>query len=364
MGNGPRSSGIFYFRHTGEVGTFPRELRRGIFARVDPGYTGLFFGLLLIISFTVWFLSIRNVREGGYSAQELQKIQERYAQLMVNQPKPEVVPEVKPIERKAMEVQGGGGGGGGGRVNREKESYVEREARRARGSGSRAEARAAVDREVEESGMFAAITANSANGGGKEGVDDLLGSANVGLSDVGSMNFSRGSFATARAGGGGGGGGGDGYGEGDGLGERTGGRVGSVGIEKQGLGRARGAQVATAASVNITSQAPPEISGEGSGEEQRSQEAIGHYVTRESSRLKRVFEEWLKRDPQLSGNLKIKFSILPSGSVTNVVIVASTTNNPEFDDDIIRYVKRWQFAPAEGNGMVEVTYPFVFEGHS
>ena len=137
MGNGMRPSGIFYYKHTGEVGVFPRELRRGLFARVDPGYTGLFFGLLLIISFSVWVLSLRSIKEGAMNAHEIQKIQERYAQLMLNQPKPEVAPEEKPIERKMQEVAGGGGGGG--KVNREKESYVEREARRAAGSGSRAE---------------------------------------------------------------------------------------------------------------------------------------------------------------------------------------------------------------------------------
>jgi TonB family protein len=368
MGTGPRSSGIFYYKHTGAVGTFPHELRRGLFARVDPGYTGLFFGLLLVVSLTVWLLSVRGLKEETFSAQEIQKIQERYAQLMVNQPKPEAIPEVK-IERKMPEVEGnvgggGGGGKGGGKVNREKESYVEREARRQAGSGSRAEERAAVDREVEGSGIFAAITANGASGG-KEGVDDLLGSAGVGLADVGSMKFSRGSFASARSGGGGGGGGGgNGTGDGDGFGERTGGRVGNVGIEKQQLGRAHGAQVATVATVNLSSAAPPEITGDGAGLEARSQEAIGRIEKREEPRLKHVFEEWLKRDPLLSGNLSIKFTILADGSVSNVVIVKSTIDNKEFSEAIVRYIARWQFAPAQGSGPVEVTYPFVFEGHS
>jgi TonB family protein len=351
MDNGMPSSGIFSYKHTSEVGVFPRDLRRGLFARVDPGYTGLFLALLLIISITVWVLSLRNIKEEALSAQEIQKIQERYAQLMLNQPKEKVVPKEQPIERKMREVEGRGVKGGA-QVNREKESYAEREARRKAGSGSRAEARAAVEREVEGSGIFAAITANSANGAGaKEGVDDLLGRANVGLSDVGSMSFSKSSFASARAGGGS-------------FSERTDGRVGNVDIERQQLGRARAVQVATAGTVNFSSAAQPEITGESAGLEARSQEAIGRVEKREESRLKRVFEEWLKRDPQLSGNLTIKFTILPDGSVSNVVIVKSTIDNSDFSETIVRYIMRWQFSPVDGGGPVEVTYPFVFEGHA
>ena len=354
MGNGMHSLRIFSYKHTGEEGVFPRDLRRGLFARLDPGYTGLFLALLLIISITVWVLSLRSIKEEALSSQEIQKIQERYAQLMLNQPKQQVVPKEQPIERKMREVEGGGVKGGA-KVNREKESYAEREARRKAGSGSRAEARAAVEREVEGSGIFAAITATSANGAGeKEGVDDLLGSANVGLSDVGSMNFSKSSFASARAGGSGGGS----------LSERTDGRVGNVDIEKQQLGRARAAQVATAGTVNFSSTAQPDITGESAGLEARSQEAIGRVEKREESRLKRVFEEWLKRDPQLSGNLTIKFTILPDGSVSNVVIVRSTIDNSDFTETIVRYIMRWQFSPVDGGGAVEVTYPFVFEGHA
>jgi TonB family protein len=78
--------------------------------------------------------------------------------------------------------------------------------------------------------------------------------------------------------------------------------------------------------------------------------------------LKHVFENWLKRDPALHGQLKIKFTILPSGEVSNVSIVSSTMNNSEFDENIVRYIKRWAFPPVEGGGPVEVTFPFVFEG--
>lgn len=363
MGNGPLSSGIFPYNYTREVSSFPRELRRGLLARVDPRFMGLFIGLLLFISISVWLLSLRSIKEESFSVQEIQKIQERYAQLMINQPKQKVVPEEKPIERKTRVVENKPTGGG--KVNSEKESYVEREARRAAETGSRAKTRAAVEREVEGSGIFAAITARSETDViGREGVEDLLASANVGLSNVGSMNFSKGSFASAHGGSGEGNGNGTAAGDRDGFSERTGSRISNIGIEKQQLARARAVQVATAATVNITSLSPPQISGEASGLEARSQDAIGRVEKREEPRLKRVYEEWLKRDPQLSGNLTIKFVILSDGSVSNIVIIKTTIDNSEFNEAIVRYIMRWQFPPIEGSGPVEVTYPFVFEGHN
>jgi TonB family protein len=90
--------------------------------------------------------------------------------------------------------------------------------------------------------------------------------------------------------------------------------------------------------------------------------SIQHVSEPESKRLKHVFENWLKRDPTLHGQLKIKFTILPTGEVDNVSIVSSTMNNQEFDETIARYIKRWVFPPVESGGPVEVVLPFNFEG--
>ena len=182
---------------------------------------------------------------------------------------------------------------------------------------------------------------------------DLLGTAtDYGLGDLSNLNVTKGSFATRKADAAAAGGT-----------ERKGSRTTDVGIEKQSVGKAEVAQVASAANVNITS-APPEITGESSTHADRSQAAIGRVVQREAQRLKRVFEDWLKRDPALSGRLTVKFTILPSGAVSNVSVVKTTMNNPEFDETILRYIKRWQFPEVSGGTPVEVVYPFVFEGQS
>ena len=140
-------------------------------------------------------------------------------------------------------------------------------------------------------------------------------------------------------------------------------RTADVSIEREEVGRTAVTRVASNVEVNITT-APPEVSGESSSLEERSQSAIQSVVSRESRRLKRLYEEWLKRDPTLSGRLTVKFVILPSGAVANVTVVKSTTGNGDFDEMVLRYIKRWKFPAVEGAGPVEVVYPFVFEGHS
>jgi outer membrane biosynthesis protein TonB len=97
-----------------------------------------------------------------------------------------------------------------------------------------------------------------------------------------------------------------------------------------------GTQIASVEKVNITS-APPKIKGESAGKGTRTQAAINRVVSRQQSRLKKVYESMLKRDPNLGGKLVVKFIIMPDASVTSVAIVKSTTGNPTFDKRIVSY---------------------------
>jgi TonB family protein len=350
-------TGIFFTGHITPAGSFPKRLRRSPLSRLEPRFTGLFGALLIVIGVTIFVLSNIKIKEEAYSEQAMQKIQERYAQLVLNQPKPkaeevekkEVVKAEKTVgenkaktEEKKEKVA----------IDRAKESFVQREQRRESTREVREKVREQVKAQVMSSGIFAAITATSGTGGkggGSPQVSDLLGSATADLGEISSISISKGSFATKNV-------------DAATLSARKAERVSNVSIERQSVGRTAVSQLASTGSVNITSQAP-EISGESSNIEERSQAAIGRIVTRETQRLKRVYEDWLKRDPQLAGNLTVKFTILPSGAVSNVSIVKSSTSNSDFDEAILRYIKRWQFPSVEGGSPVEVVYPFVFEGN-
>ena len=358
MGSSTSPSGIFYFgQQLNQLGSFPKEYRKTFASRFDRRLTGIFIAMFVIFCGTVAILSTRKIDEAAYSEKEALKIQERYAQLVLNQPKPKVE-EVAKVEKakvtktvKEEKKPGAEEVKKEVKVDREKETFVQREERKESTRQMREQVREQVKQQVMSAGIFAAITATgagSASGGPQ--ASDLLNTASADLSDISSMNISKGTFATKNV-------------DAATLTAKKGERVSNVGIEKQSVGRASVTQVASTGSVNITSQAP-EITGESSTIEERSQAAIGRIVTRETQRLKRVYEDWLKRDPQLSGTLKIKFTILANGQVSNVSVVQSSTNNSDFDEAIIRYIKRWQFPEVPSASPVEVVYPFAFEGQS
>jgi TonB family protein len=340
-------TGTLYLGENRKSGKFPKEFRRTVFARFDKRFSTIF-GICAAIIFTIFgVLSIRKPSE-EMSDKEIKRIQERYARLVLDQaePKEQEIPKAEETattsgESKAKEEEKE-------EIDRKKESYQEKQERKAATSEERRQKRQQVAQQVERSGIFAAITAAGGSGSGvSSNASDLL-AASGGLENMANIGVSKGTFATKNV-------------DATALKAKRGEHTSGVDIESDGPGTASGVQVASNVSVNISS-APPEVTGESADHAQRSQAAIQRIVNRESRRLKRVFEDWLKRDPALGGKLTVKFTILPSGAVSNAVIVKSTTNNSDFDQNILRYIKRWEFAAATDGGPVEVLYPFVFEG--
>jgi TonB family protein len=238
------------------------------------------------------------------------------------------------------------------KVDRAKETFTEKARRKESGVENRRQVREQAARQIQSAGIFAAITA-SGDGSGSNALSsatDLLGTAGLGVTDLGALSVSKGTFAAKNV-------------DPAELVARKETRTAEVNIEREEVGKAAVTQVASNVEVAITTAAP-EVTGESATLQERSQSAIQNIVSRESRRLKRLYEEWLKRDPSLGGRLTVKFVILPSGAVANVSIVKSTTGNGEFDEMVVRYIKRWQFSAVEGAGSVEVVYPFVFEGQN
>lgn len=333
-------------------GSFPPEFRRGLGNRFDRRFTFIVLICMAITFSTIGILSLKKPPE-TISAKEITQIQERYAQLVLNQPKPVIEPNVAPKtellpeknrpvqeEEKKDEVK----------VDREKETFVEREKRKESGVEKRRQVREQAVKQIQSAGIFAAITAAGSGSGQSSPTSDLLGTAGVGVTNIGNISVSKGTFAEKNV-------------DAADLAMKRGTRTTDVTIEKERVGRAAVAQVASSAEVTVSAQTP-EVTGEAATASERSQSAIQRVVSRESKRLKRLYEESLKRDPMLSGRITVKFVILPTGEVSNIFIVKSTTNNNDFDNLVVRYIKRWKFPPIEGNGPVEVVYPFVFEGQS
>jgi|WetSurMetagenome_2_1015567.scaffolds.fasta_scaffold02431_5 TonB family protein len=357
---GTGQSGLFYLQNAGGIAlqSFPKDLRRSLLSRIEPRFTIIFGSLFLAAFVAVSLLSSVKVTE-TVNDKQIAKIQERYAQLVLNQPK------AKPPEEKKEEKSKVGAESGRtaakeapkeAKVDREKESFAARHARQEATREERQAVRQRVAAAVQTAGIFAAITSSGggksgSSSGGGGGVSDLLGAAGDGIGDLGNIKVSKGTFATR---------GNVDVGE---LRARRGAVTGGVDIARESVGHTRAERIATGGGVAITS-AVPEVTGNTTNAEARSQASIKKVIDVESNRLKRVYETWLKRDPSLAGQLKIKFTIMPDGSVTNVTVVSSSTKNSEFDETLVRYVKRWSFPAMEGGGPVEVVYPFVFEAQA
>jgi TonB family protein len=342
-------SGIFYFQHQGVVALseFPKDLRRNILSRIEPRFAIIFGGLLILATAIVLPLSQVKVAERT-SEKDIAKIQERYAQLVLNQPKPKVEEkkEEKVVQREAAK-EGEATGKEEVKVDRAKETFVEKQQRRQATAQERQQKREAIKQQVASAGIFAAITASSSGGGGvSSDVNDLLGATDA-VSSLGSITVSKGTFATRKV-------------DPASLTGPRGGQATDVGIQKSTVGRAAVGQLASAGSVNITS-APPQIKGD-QAQVQTSQACINRVITREKTRIKRMYENWLKKDPQLAGNVTVRFTILPSGSVANAAIVKATTNSAEFEQNLIRYIQRWDFTACPSSSPLEIELPFSFSG--
>jgi TonB family protein len=76
--------------------------------------------------------------------------------------------------------------------------------------------------------------------------------------------------------------------------------------------------------------------------------------------IKACYERALKRNPNLSGKVKVRWTITAAGTVSAVEIEEDSMGDNEVASCIKGLVSRWRF-PAPSGGSVDVVYPFVFQ---
>jgi TonB family protein len=334
---------------------FPAELKSNIIRTFDRTFTWILGGCILVVFGLTFTFSMQKPSD-EVSEKEIIQIQERYAQLVLNQPKPKIEEEKKAESdaaaaamRRKKEMEAAKVAAEQEKPEQQKQESIEdRQRRREDTREQRQVKREAVRRKVQSAGIFAAITATGSSGSsrGTSPVSDLLASGG-GVGDIGSIDVSKGSFAAKNA-------------TPEQLANRRGERTAGVAIERSSVGTVDGGRIASAGEVRISTQ-PPEMKSE-SGGAVGSKSCIQSIITRESHRIKRVYENWLKRDPALAGQLKVRFFIIAGGTVNDVSAVSSTTGNAEFDENILRYIKRWDFSSCGVGESIEIIFPFVFSG--
>jgi len=76
--------------------------------------------------------------------------------------------------------------------------------------------------------------------------------------------------------------------------------------------------------------------------------------------IKACYDRALKRNPNLSGKVKIRWTITAAGTVSAVEVEEDSMGDAEVSSCIKGLVSRWRF-PAPSGGSVDVVYPFVFQ---
>ncbi len=91
----------------------------------------------------------------------------------------------------------------------------------------------------------------------------------------------------------------------------------------------------------------------------RSTQQLHAVVAANRGRLEYIYNKYLRRNPDLAGQIELEITIEADGSVSNVRVLKSTVNEPGFVNEILNMVRRWKFPPIP-EGRVIAVYPMVF----
>ncbi|MDP2311191.1 MAG: AgmX/PglI C-terminal domain-containing protein [Pseudomonadota bacterium] len=87
---------------------------------------------------------------------------------------------------------------------------------------------------------------------------------------------------------------------------------------------------------------------------------IDEVVKRGMSQIRYCYQRELTKNPALGGKVTVKFTIAGDGSVSSAVTKTSTLGNPAVESCINGRFLRFGFPAPKGNGLVIVSYPFLF----
>jgi TonB family protein len=89
---------------------------------------------------------------------------------------------------------------------------------------------------------------------------------------------------------------------------------------------------------------------------------VGAFIARKQNMVTMLYEERLKINPTLEGKVTVVIVIEEDGTVSSATVLKSETtlDDPDFQAELLRLVRRWILPPSTG-GPVEMKSPFVFK---
>jgi TonB family protein len=94
----------------------------------------------------------------------------------------------------------------------------------------------------------------------------------------------------------------------------------------------------------------------------RSAEEVMEVLAGKQDQIRYIYSKHLRTDPLLSGSVEVEMVIQPSGRVTDVAILSSTTYNQAFEMELVRAIGTWRFGSVDENeGPLVLQFPFNFQ---
>lgn len=262
----------------------------------------------------------------------LEEIPDRFAKLLIPERKPEPPP---PKEEPKVEVAPEPK-----EPKKEEKKKIEEDP--AKVAARKAAHAAQVQKEVQSKGILRVLgTLGPATGHGAVadvfGPGGGMGDVATALSGSGGVAIATDPGATADRKGGGQAGA-------AGIGDLATGGGGKVGYGAKGEARLTGLVAAEQAEIDS-----PDI----------DQGKLGAFVRARIGLIKACYEAQLKRNPRLRGKIRIRFTILETGGLTDVAAVENSLGSAEVVSCILGTMRGWR-TPFRPHGTVTVDYPFVF----
>jgi outer membrane biosynthesis protein TonB len=317
----------------------PAAARGNRFRSLDGLFVGVLAAALALHVAAYLGLAAVPVREEV----TLEEIPDRFAKILIPARAPEPVVEEKPQEQVAE-------------AKREEEPPEEPkpvEDTPPATPEQKAARAAAVAKAVQSKGLLRVLGSLGSAGGAAPAVAEVFGGDGGGLGDV-AQALSGVAPAVAAAGEAGGAPGGRRGAAGDGAGAASIGELGGAGG-----GRARvdyGAKTEVAVAGSVAAEAAEIDSAD------VDQVKLASFVKARMAAIKACYETQLKRNPSLHGKIRIRFTILETGGLDEIVAAENGLGSPEVAACIVGTMRSWR-TPFRPGGTVTVEYPFVFSAN-
>jgi TonB family protein len=336
------------------------EYRGSAFRQTDWSFVAL--QLIFIFVFSSVIIGLGFIPVPEVSEDDIKALQERYATMVLKvEPKKEETKkeDTGSEEKSAAEVKKDDMEEKAADRVKEKssksaeEKSADREARAANRDAARAKAAAQVAN-VGALAMLTAVGDGSDDDGGEQ-VEDLIGQGGVQSANLGKALSTLDGLKS----------GGQGTGMSVGRGRRGGSGAAGVGGNVDdllsGVGTAASRSLARKGEIALSK--PDAVQGQAAKAANRDIEAINGIIKLKQGAIQFCFKKELRRDPNLSGKITVKFTVEANGRVSNASVVNSNIKSPSLEQCLLKTISMLMFKPiAESEGSMTVTYPFVFSG--